>query len=195
MPTSIIYFNHELAMFTMEITRVDKLPPSFESADFSFEIDSVVAEPFDAIPMHITPVPTRRKAYGMDDALFESRIGNDHALFAACRAECPAGYIAVSRGWNGCAVIDDFAVDRSFRRHGLATALMNEAVRWAAESGLRTIRLETQSDNTSACRFYSRYGFIVGGCDRFLYRDLGPEASEAAALFWYLDVSHHKRLC
>jgi ribosomal protein S18 acetylase RimI-like enzyme len=62
---------------------------------------------------------------------------------------------------------------------------MDEAVVWAREKNLPGIRLETQSNNVAACRFYYRYGFRLGGFDRQLYAALGMEHPEVA-LYWYL---------
>lgn len=173
----------------MEITRADALPRAAEEADFSFEIDSVLLEPFSGSPLPVEPVSPRRKTYVLDPALFEPCESADRAVFLAQEAGELAGYIAVSRGWNGCAVIDDFAVARPFRRQGLATTLMDRAVGWAQESRLGAIRLETQSNNVAACRFYLHYGFVLGGYDRFLYRELEPETADEVALFWYLKAN------
>ncbi len=174
----------------MEILRADALPESVRDIDFSFDIDAIVVEPFGSLPLRIEPSPFRRKSYDLDDGLFWSHDGVDEILFVARENDgAVAGYITVTRHWNGCAVVDDFAVARPFRRRGLASALMDQAVGWARKSDLGTIRLETQSTNVAACRFYEKYGFILGGYDRFLYRELGPEISEEVALFWYLNIS------
>ena len=95
------------------------------------------------------------------------------------------GYILISKGWNNYAVIDDFAVDRNIRRAGIGTRLMDQAVEWAKEHGLPGLRLETQSNNVQACRFYRKYGFDLGGHDKYLYTALEQSCSEIA-LFWYL---------
>ena len=180
-------------MDAMQIIRVDALPRSAEEVDFSFEIDSVLVGPFDAAPSRIEPRAQRRKAYETDDALFERCDGPDSVLFLASEGGDIAGYIAASRGWNGCVMVDDIAVARSFRRRGLATALMDRVVGWTLDQGLGAIRLETQSNNVAACRFYMRYGFVLGGYDRLLYRELGPDVADEVALFWYLNAAARKR--
>lgn len=73
------------------------------------------------------------------------------------------GYVAVSRSWNQCAQIDDIMISRNHRRCGLGRLLMNEAVLWTQEEHLAMIRLETQTNNVPACRFYEKYGFDLGG--------------------------------
>jgi len=43
---------------------------------------------------------------------------------------------------------------------------------------------ETQDTNLAACRFYHRYGFVLGGADTMLYANCSD--SNEKALFWYL---------
>jgi len=177
----------------MEFYHVPALPTSAKHADFSFEIASVVVAPFDATPLRTAPALSRWKCYDIDDELFQPCDNVDSARFVAAQSGQLAGYIALSRDWNGCAQINDIAVARSFRRRGVATALMDKAVDWTLKSDLRTIRLETQSTNVTACRFYLRDGFVLGGYDRFLYSNLGPDISQEVALFWYLNVRYGRK--
>lgn len=172
----------------MKIARIDTLPPEAETLDFSFEIEAEIVAPFEAVPLRVEAVPPRRKAYGLDEALFEPHDGQERVLFLARDGAAIAGYLSAHRDWNGCAVVQDLAIARPFRRRGLAAALMDEAVAWTRAAGLGAIRLETQSVNAGACRFYQSYGFVLGGYDRFLYRELAPEIREEIALFWYLSL-------
>jgi ribosomal protein S18 acetylase RimI-like enzyme len=50
--------------------------------------------------------------------------------------------------------------------------------------------LETQDTNLAACRFYKKYGFILGGVDTMLYRNF--ENKDQKALFWYYPVDIKK---
>ncbi|MDX6749165.1 GNAT family N-acetyltransferase [Geminicoccaceae bacterium 1502E] len=170
----------------MKIVVADALPLRAKQADFSFEIDSRIVAPFDAVPFRTEMLPSRQKVYGLDEDLFEPRDSRNAGLFVAGEGETIAGYVAISRAWNKCAEIVDIAVARPFRGRGLATSLMNTAALWAHEVGLHTMRLETQTTNVAACRFYQHYGFMLGGYDRYLYRGLGPEIAQDIALFWYL---------
>ena len=151
-------------------------------------MDEVVSEPFDARPMRVEPAPIGQKVYELSESLFHLHDGRDRVLFLAKEGEAIAGYIAASHGWNGCSVVVHFAVARPFRRRGLGSAMMNEVVAWTCAIGLGAIRLETQTNNVAACRFYQSYGFELGGYDRYLYRELGMETSKEVALFWYLSV-------
>ncbi|MDX0505964.1 GNAT family N-acetyltransferase [Sinorhizobium medicae] len=66
-------------------------------------------------------------------------------LFACLAKSELVGYVSVSRDWNGCAIIDDIAVARPYRRHGIAGELLDHAVMWTRAVGLGAVRLETQS--------------------------------------------------
>ena len=178
----------------MEIIRAEALSEADREADFSFEIDHVVTEPFHAVPLRVAPSAPRTKNHGLDGGLFEHFDGTERVLFVAREAGDLAGYLAASRGWNGCSVIDDFAIARRFRRRGLSTALMRAAVDWTREAGLGMIRLETQSSNVVACKFYQRFGFVLGGYDRLLYHELDADMSDEVALFWYLDIGSRQRV-
>ncbi|MEL4377801.1 GNAT family N-acetyltransferase [Brucella cytisi] len=153
--------------------------------DFSFEVRDEIVDPFEKMDS----VPLRqpyRKDYGFDETdLTEYLIGPGKQLFVAVLNDIPIGYLAISEGWNKYAVVEDVAVAAGNRQGGVGRLLMDAAVHWARDTGLAGVRLETQSTNISACRFYSNYGFSLGGYDRFLYLGLYPETREIA-LFWYL---------
>jgi streptothricin acetyltransferase len=134
-----------------------------------------------------TPVEqSYRKNYGFDaDELAEYLNRPDAGFFVAEVDSSPIGYVVVTQGWNNYAIIEDIAVDAPHRGSGVARLMMDAAVEWARGAALAGVRLETQSVNVAACRFYERYGFLLGGHDRYLYRGLHPDSREVA-LFWYL---------
>ncbi|EID56017.1 GNAT family N-acetyltransferase [Saccharomonospora xinjiangensis] len=151
--------------------------------DFTFEVSAELTEPFDGDA--ISPLVPYTKDYGFDvEELAGYLDRQDGDLFVAMVRDARIGYVAVSEGWNGYAVVEDIAVDVAHRGTGAARALMDAAIEWAREAGLSGLRLETQSINVAACRFYRRYGFVLGGHDRFLYRALDPSTREVA-LYWY----------
>lgn len=108
----------------------------------------------------------------------------EKAAFLAMLGEECAGSIRVCRRWNGNALIEDLAVDRAFRRHGVGTMLMDAAVRWGKEKGFNGVSLETQDNNLAACRFYLQYGFELGGIDAKVYAR--PSYRGETALYFYL---------
>ncbi len=157
-------------------------------ADFSFAIAKEARGPFVDSVGEIVPVTRYTKTYGFDEAEFV-RHARESDLFAMVADfdghDEPIGYALAAVDWNGFAVVDDIAVDKAYRGIGAARALMDAVRLWTSGRGLAGIRLETQSNNLAACRFYESYGFVLGGYDRYLYRALHPGTREVA-LFWYL---------
>jgi streptothricin acetyltransferase len=168
----------------MDVEEVSRLSRAeISHCDFSFDVTHELVTPYSDPFVHAAPTAPYRKAYVFDDAAFMD-IGPDRMLAVASNAGGVCGYILVSRSWNNCALIDDLAVDRTVRGSGVGRRLMDRAVLWARARDLPGIRLETQSNNVPACRFYKTYGFELGGYDKHLYGALADVRAETA-LFWY----------
>ncbi|MFS2222381.1 GNAT family N-acetyltransferase [Pantoea sp. B65] len=160
---------------------------SLSALDYSFRVDQEFVAVFDSpVSQNLKPVEIYEKHYFNDPQQFSGYVDSiDSALFIARRQQQLLGYLAVSRNWNGLALVEDIAVDRPARQAGCGRALMDAAVQWAREQNLSGLVLETQSNNVAACLFYEKYGFELAGIDRALYRALNPQRNEIA-LFWYL---------
>lgn len=177
-------------MSPVEISRVSKLSASaLARTDFSITIRQEAVPPFDGPHLiNFQSVAPYEKTYPFNKALYEEASASERMVATVNILAETVGYIAVSRAWNQCAEIDEIMISRSHRGAGLGRALMDEAVVWAKENLLSIIRLETQTSNVSACRFYERYGFKLGGYDRHLYDALDASPSPETALFWYLHL-------
>jgi streptothricin acetyltransferase len=94
--------------------------------------------------------------------------------------------------WRDTATVWNILVDRSYRRRGLGRELMNRAIAWAREQGLRGIMLETQTNNLAACQFYGAMGFKLCGLDDHFYSndDIGVKE---VAIFWWYELSPFSR--
>lgn len=172
------------------IERAD--PLLFEAAgkaDFSFEVDAYLEPVFGAPVREWRRIPTEPyvKSYNKADE-DDGEWDDDSALFVAVLDGAPIGRLSVTRNWNGYGLLDHFGVDRPYRASGIGHRLFDCAKSWAREQGLPGLSLETQNNNLTACRFYERQGFQLGGIDRFFYRGLFPDTREIA-LFWYLPFS------
>ena len=79
----------------------------------------------------------------------------------------------------------DLRVDYDFRREGLATAMLFQAIALAREQELRAVTAESLTDNLPAARLLSKCGFDLAGLDaqRRSNHDL---VKEAASLLWYV---------
>jgi streptothricin acetyltransferase len=156
--------------------------------DGSFLVESKLAlfAEDGVISYQIIPVSPYEKCYPKNDPHVHLHAP-EKLIFVALLDDLLVGRIVISEGWNRYAWVEDIAVDAGHRRAGVGRALMDRAVAWAFERRLPGIRLETQSNNVSACKFYESYGFCLGGFDRDLYRGL-DEATTEIALFWYLSL-------
>lgn len=78
-------------------------------------------------------------------------------------------------GRRDLAVLWDLRVDPEARGTGVGTALFTAAEHWAVSRGCRELKVETQNNNVSACRFYQKQGCSLGAVNRFAYPDLPQE--------------------
>ena len=70
----------------------------------------------------------------------------------------------------------NIATDPAFLRRGIATALLNTAIRVAHAQGLGEITLEVRRGNRPARAFYDRHGFVEVGVRKGYYADTGEDA-------------------
>lgn len=125
------------------------------------------------------------KRYPDDETNYREFIDNpDKIVYAAYADDRCIGRIRLRRNWNKFCFIEDIEVDRRHRRMGIGRKLIDAAIGWAREGGMRGLMLETQDTNLAACRFYQRCGFELGAADTMLYRNF-PDRDEIA-LFWYM---------
>jgi ribosomal-protein-alanine N-acetyltransferase len=57
----------------------------------------------------------------------------------------------------------------AYRRHSVGTKLLNEAEKRLAAAGIRTIQLETATDNASAIAFWQKHGYGTRGVIKNYY--------------------------
>jgi RimJ/RimL family protein N-acetyltransferase len=93
---------------------------------------------------------------------------NSHLLVAEDET-CLVGFLAVAggdRNRNRHAGLVFMGVRRAHWSRGLATALLNEAISWAAKASLRRLELTVHTTNTRAVALYQRFGFEIEGTRR-----------------------------
>jgi len=73
--------------------------------------------------------------------------------------------------WSNRLRVTELWIDEAYRRRGIATALMNVAIKRAKDEKRRALILETQSRNEGAIEFYLKYGFTLIGFDTCAYRN------------------------
>ncbi len=88
-------------------------------------------------------------------------------------------------GRSDISVLWDIRISPSCRRRGIGSRLFAQAIRWSRSRGCKRMKIETQSNNLAACRFYARNGCDLQSIDRFHYRDHPDETQ----LVWSIEIN------
>ncbi len=83
------------------------------------------------------------------------------------------------------AVLWDIRIARAWRGMGAGKALFEAAKEWAINHNCRELKIETQTNNATAVRFYLRQGCRLGRVIPDAYPDLPDEVQ----VLFYLDLS------
>lgn len=86
-----------------------------------------------------------------------------------------AGYLMAWTGY-GEGHIGNLAVVPDLRRHGIASALLEDLDAHARASGVTVLTLEVRASNDAAQALYQAHGFALAGLRRGYYRDSGEDA-------------------
>lgn len=107
------------------------------------------------------------------------------SFYGAFDGEDCIGLAVYRQGTFRYLYLEELKVNRSYRRQGVGEALIAAGMAEAVASqqlGLYTI---AQDNNLSACLFYLKQGFEIGGFDNRCYR--GTPQESKADIFFYLD--------
>jgi len=95
------------------------------------------------------------------------------AVFVAEEEGCIVGRLSIARDQHPASLhVADLGlmVAASHRRRGIGSALLDAAVEWAREAGVRKLELHVFPWNDAAIKLYERYGFVKEGYRRAHYR-------------------------
>lgn len=96
------------------------------------------------------------------------------------------GLAIYKRDWFRYLYLDDLKVSKDYRGQGVAALLLDEGKKITVENGYRGIYTVGQDNNLSACLFYIKSGFIIGGFNTQIYA--GTNQAEKSNVYFYLDV-------
>ena len=82
--------------------------------------------------------------------------------------------------------LEDLKVNKKYRRKGIGEMLITACMEKANEEGMQGVYTIAQDNNLSACQFYLKQGFQVGGFDNRSYR--GTSQEEKADIYFYRDI-------
>lgn len=87
-------------------------------------------------------------------------------------------------GRKDIAALWDIRIDPEFRGYGVGSKLFQNAAACAQKRGCLLLKIETQNNNVSACKFYARQGCELGAINRHAY----PELPDEVQMIWYKKI-------
>jgi ribosomal protein S18 acetylase RimI-like enzyme len=174
-----------------DVPRLDQIDANFESdrfLDVEKSIDGLsVAWRLIERPLDPRFVSTDYAFQPGERAALIERLRQADGLYLIAEDGArPTAFIDVeAERWRGAANVWHVFVDRAQRRRGLGKELMQRAIDWARQAGLRGIVCETQTNNWPACNFYRQLGFQLCGIDDHFYSNEDVALKEVALFWWY----------
>lgn len=104
---------------------------------------------------------------------------------ATIAARTPGVHMLAHR--NDLAVLWDIRVAPPVQRQGVGHHLFELACAWSRQQGLTQLKIECQTNNVSAIKFYHQQGAVLGGIDRYAYA-ADPALRHETQLLWYLPL-------
>ncbi|MDJ0663954.1 MAG: GNAT family N-acetyltransferase [Acidimicrobiia bacterium] len=109
----------------------------------------------------------------------------DLFLVASVESECAGYLMLVLPDYTDAGEITDLAVHRPLRDRGVGRALVEAAVTWAQERGLRALWVEPGAEMARAIEFYLSMGFRISGFNDRMYSN---QDEEPPTIYMYLDL-------
>ena len=95
------------------------------------------------------------------------------------------GLAIYQKSWNKYLYLYDLKVKSSHKKSGIGKALIEKGKEIAVTNGYNGIYTQGQDNNLSACLFYVKTGFKIGGFDTMLYS--GTKQEGKSDVIFYLD--------
>ena len=113
-------------------------------------------------------------------------VGEAGAIFlGAYDGETCVGLAVLRKATFRYLYLDDLKVSAAWRGQGIGGALIEAGMEEARKLGLRGLYTVGQDNNASACLFYLKQGFSIGGFDNRAYR--GTPQEHKADIYFYRD--------
>ena len=114
-------------------------------------------------------------------------VEQDEAVFLGAYLENTCVGVAVlRRDMFRYLYLDDLKVSGAYRGQGIGGKLIEGCLDEARKLGLKGVYTIGQDNNLSACLFYLKQGFEIGGFENRCYR--GTSQEDKANIFFYKDL-------
>lgn len=147
-------------------------------------IPSYVNETWDYTTWECAPCDVTEMCFPDENYDYEE-MKNNSVFVGAYDGETCIGLAILQEGFFRYLYLYDLKVNRNYRKRGVATALIGKAKEIALEKGYRGVYTEGQDNNLSACLFYIKTGFRIGGLDTDVYK--GTKQEGKADILFYIE--------
>ncbi len=110
----------------------------------------------------------------------------NHVFIGAYDGESCVGLAVLSDYMFKYMYLSDLKVSQKYRKRGIGKELIEKAAEVAHKRNYNGIYTVGQDNNVSACKFYLKAGFEIGGFDNRVYR--GTPQENKADIIFYLDI-------
>lgn len=113
---------------------------------------------------------------------------NKECFFVGAYNECGkcVGLAVYKKEWLKYLYLEDLKVYKEYRGQGIGKLLLAEGEKISTENDYRGIYAVGQDNNLSACSFYIKSGFIIGGLNTHVYA--GTNQANKSDIYFYLDI-------
>ncbi len=151
---------------------VGKMIPSYINEQWSY---SVCRFEKTEITQMCFPDENYNYAEMKENSIFIGAYDNDKCV----------GLAILQDAWFKYMYLYDLKVSKEYRHKGIATALVQKAKELCRARNYSGIYTQGQDNNLSACLFYIKTGFRIGGLDTNVYKGTTQEGK--ADIVFYLD--------
>ena len=112
---------------------------------------------------------------------------NEHFFVGAYNEEGRCIGIAIYKhDWFKYLYLEDLKICKAYRDHGIGKLLVDEGKKIATENSYHGVYTIGQDNNLSACLFYIKSGFSIGGFNTHVYR--WTNQADKSNIYFYLDI-------
>ena len=147
-------------------------------------IPSYINEQWDYSVFYLDETNITTMCFPDENYSYEDMKENSVFIGAYDHDKC-IGLAILQKAWFRYMYLYDLKVLKDYRKMGVATALIQKAKGICKAQGYSGLYTQGQDNNLSACLFYIKTGFHIGGLDTNVYK--GTKQEGKADIMFYLD--------
>ena len=147
--------------------------------------------------MRVEPYVKDLGAYGQPSRYSKQHDISNWGFYMAFDGSRPVGAVTIAAKTKTIHLLDnredisilwDLRVVDGYKNRRIGTKLFALAVAWSKANGLGQMKIECQTNNVPACKFYAKQGAVLRAINEYAYiHDLDLREHEMQ-LIWYLDL-------